>query len=309
MKVFRLSALSVALCFAVHHAMATEGGGSSYPVGVETNYSGLMLPEGQHVLLYYQHYAAERAADGGGSDNARFARFGMRADVLALRYSHVWSGIRIAGAQLESRVVLPLPSLTLDLAIARPAPLSPLDKSGSASGVGDISVAPLLLGWHSPSLHQMAGFELVMPSGAYDVARNLNTGRNYWQAALIYGLSWMPQSWEASARIRYGVNGRNAATDYRSGDELSLEFSGGYRLGGGWSAGVNGYVYRQLSDDRQAGLSVAGDGNRASVNALGPYLAWSMGPRMGIVAKYQQESSAKNRAEGGRLWVQARYAF
>ncbi|MCK6391510.1 MAG: hypothetical protein L6Q40_10915, partial [Azonexus sp.] len=119
MKVVTQVALGVVLAGAIHSALATEGGGSSYPVGVETNYTGIMLPEGQHLLVYYQHYAADRATDGGGGDNPRFAQFRMRADVLALRYSQVWRGVKIAGAHVESRLVLPLPSLDLSLAIAR----------------------------------------------------------------------------------------------------------------------------------------------------------------------------------------------
>lgn len=290
-------------------ASATEGGGSAYPVGVETNYTGLMLPEGSHLLVYYQHYQANEARDNQGRDNPRFAYFRSRADVVALRLSHVWRSVRIAGATLESRVVLPLPQVDLRLGIARPAPLGTLDRSGSSKGAGDLTVAPLLLGWHGPSLHQMAGFEMILPTGEYERDRPVNAGRNAWQAAALYGLTWLPGRWEASARVRYAINGRNDATDYRSGNELSLEFSGGYKFMPGWSAGLNGYAYRQTSDDRQSGAAVNGDGNRAAVNAIGPYLAWSPSRGFGLIAKFQVESGARNRAEGNRFWLQGRYAF
>ena len=290
-------------------ALATEGGGSSYAVGVETNFTGLMLPEGTHFLLYYQHYAADQAKDNAGDNNRRFAYFQTRADVLALRLSHVWPGVRFAGANLETRLALPLPQVDVDLGIARPAGLGPLDRSGSASGVGDLTVAPVLLGWHGLTLHQMAGLEIILPTGDYDQRKPVNASRNTRQLAALYGVTWLPGKWESSARLRYGINSRNAATDYRSGDELSLEFSAGYKFVPGWSAGLNGYVYRQLSDDRQAGKRVNGDGNRAAVNAIGPYIAWSPAPRYGLVAKWQIESGAHNRADGQRFWLQGRYAF
>lgn len=85
--------LCVLLCtLATHPAWATEGGGSAYPVGVETNFTGLMLPEGSHFLLYYQHYRADRIYANDGQQNPRISNFSSRADVLALRLSHVWRG-------------------------------------------------------------------------------------------------------------------------------------------------------------------------------------------------------------------------
>lgn len=308
MKPYLIAAVSLIFSAFVPVA-ATEGGGNAYALGVETNFSGMMLPEGSHLLVYYQNYTASRARDNDGRANRRFADFGMHADVVALRLSHVWRGIQLAGASLESRVVLPLPSLDLDLAIARPEPLAAIDRSGATRGPGDLTVAPLLLGWHGERLHQMTGVEMILPTGHYNRERPVNVGRNAWQLAAVYGVTWLPGRWEASARLRYALNGRNEATDYRSGNELSLEFSGGYRFAPGWSAGINGYVYRQTSDDRQAGAAVNGDGNRGSVDALGPYLAWSPAPGIGLVAKLQVESGARNRAEGRRFWLQGRYAF
>jgi len=37
-------------------------GGSAYPVGAETNHTGLMLPEGSHLLVYYQHSRSLRCS-------------------------------------------------------------------------------------------------------------------------------------------------------------------------------------------------------------------------------------------------------
>ena len=289
---------------------ATEGGGSAYPVGVETNFTGLMLPEGSHFLLYYQHYRADRMFANDGRENPRVSDFNSRADVMALRLSHVWRGVKLAGANVESRVVLPLLDVDLDLTAGG------ADRGGSRRGAGDLTLAPLFLGWHDGPLHRLAGLEFIAPTGSYDRDRPVNAGRNAWQAALLYGVTWLPSSWETSARARFAVNSRNRATDYRSGNELSLEFSGGYRFAPGWSAGINGYVYRQTSDDRQRGSAVNGNGNRGAVNALGPYLAWAPAPGFGLVApsfglvlKWQIESHAKNRPQGQRLWLQARYAF
>lgn len=42
--------------------------------------------------------------------------------------------------------------------------------------------------------------------------------------------------------LHYGINAKNDQTDYRSGDELTLKFSGGCRLSEAVSAGINGYL-------------------------------------------------------------------
>ncbi len=304
----RLALLVPSLCLPLT-ATATEGGGSSYPVGVETNFSGAMLPEGIHGLVYYQHYTAERNRDNSGHDNPRFAYFKSQADVLALRFSKIWPEIRFAGAQVESRLVLTLPTLDLHAGLSRTAPLPPLDRSGSAQALGDTTLAPVLLGWHGENWHQLAGVEIIAPSGDYRVERPVNAGRNTWQTALLYGVSWLPGTWEASARLRMGHNSPNTATDYHSGDELSLEFSAGRKLAPGWFAGINGYLYRQLSNDVQHGTVVNGNGNRGAANALGPYVAWSASRQASLVGKLQQEFDNRNRAEGLRLWLQARYSF
>ncbi|WP_415033036.1 transporter [Azonexus sp.] len=299
----RLSARVLCLALWSTAALATEGGGSAYPVGVETNMTGMMLPEGSHFLLYYQHYQADRLLANDGKKNPRVKDFDSRADVMAWRLSQIWRGVKFAGANVESRIVLPLLAVDLELMAGG------IERGGQRRGVGDLTLAPAFLGWHEGALHRLAGIEFIAPTGSYSAARTVNSGRKAWQAAALYGVTWLPGAWETSARVRFAVNSRNRVTDYRSGNELSLEFSGGYRFAPGWSAGVNGYVYRQTSDDRQGGRTVNDHGNRGAVNALGPYLAWSPAPGMGIVAKWQIESEAKNRPQGQRFWLQARYAF
>ena len=296
--------------FACLGASATEGGGNTYPIGVETNFPGFMLPEGLHVMTYYQHYSASHSKDGAGNDNQRLAYYKFNADVLAARFSYVWPGVNWLGASVETRAVLSLPTLDLTLGVARKAPLGPLDRSGSRTAIGDFMLAPLLLGWHSDKLHQTFGIEGFLPTGSYDKGRPVNSGRNYWQLAVAYGATWFPiKEVDLSAKLRYAVNGRNRDTDYRSGNELSVEYSAGYRFSSAVAAGLSGYLYRQTTDDKQAGKLVNGDGNRGSVNAIGPYLTYSFNPKFTVTAKLQKEFGARNKAEGTRLWLQARVPF
>lgn len=289
---------------------ASESNGSPYPVGVDTNLGGLMLPEGLNTLAYYSRYSASKITDGEGHSRAAVSDYDVEVNALALRLSYVWPGVQWLGANVETRLVLSVPTIDLTLDIARPGGLPPLDRGGSETALGDTTFAPVLLGWHSKTLHQIAGVESFLPTGKYDADEPVNTGRNQYQIAPFYAVTWFPSpKWETSAKLRYAVNSTNEDTDYRSGDELTLEFSGGYRLTSNLSTGVNGYWFEQRTDDQLDGQDLADGGNRGSVKALGPYLAYRVAPNFAVMLKWQQEFQAENKPEGSRLWLQTRLPF
>lgn len=292
-------------------AQAVESNSSSYPVGVETNLSGIMFPEGATWLVYYSHYVAADSKDNSGKNNAALAHYNLRSDTVALRLSYVWPGVKWLGANVESRFALSVPTIELDLDIARPEAFGgPIDKGGTLTGLADLSVAPILFGWHNKTLHQTAGIETYIPSGTYDKNEPVNAGHNFYQAAPFYAVTWFPTDrLEASAKFRYAFNSPNHATDYHSGNEFSTEFSAGYRVVPDLTLGLQGYIYRQTTDDRLNDQAVNGDGNRGSVNALGPYIHYRFTKNFAVITKYQQEFDAKNRSEGSRLWVQAKMPF
>ena len=89
----------------------------------------------------------------------------------------------------------------------------------------------------------------------------------------------------------------------------TLEFSAGYHATPSLALGLNGYIYRQTTDDKLNGLAVNGNGNRGRVNALGPYVSYSFTPKVTLIVKLQSEFGAHNKPEGTRLWGQMRIPF
>ena len=291
-------------------ADATEGGGNSYPLGVETIFAGIMPPEGFHMYGYYQHYETSRNLDNSGEANQRFSEYKIRSDVVSARFSYVWPGVRVFGATIESRGVLAVPTIELDLGVARPRPLAPLDRGGSTTGLSDPQLAPVLFGWHTDTIHQTAGIETFVPLGTYNAARNVNAGRHYYQVAPIYAITALPYTnTQFDLKLRYGINGKNLHDAYRSGNEFSAEFSAGYRVHPDVLLGLNGYLYRQTTDDRQFGTVINGNGNRGSVDALGPFVGYSFSKKFTVFLKGQTEVKAKNRPEGTRVWLQTKVPF
>lgn len=286
---------------------ATEGGGNSYPVGVETTYIGIMLPEGAHPLLYVSDYVASHSKNNDGADNAQLAHFRIRSDIVAGRLSLVWPGVHLFGATIETRVVQALAKVELQASVARPAGLAPLDRGGERTGLADTAISPVILGWHGAGYHQTAGIDTHVRLGSYDAAERVNTGRNYNQLAPFYALTWFPTpDADVNAKFRYATNSRNHATGYQSGDEATIEYSAGVKVTPTLQLGLNGYLYRQTSDDVQNGAVVNGNGNRGRVTSAGPYLMYTFYPKWTAIFKVQSEFDARNRPQGTRLWGQIR---
>lgn len=293
-------------------AAATESGGSSYPVGVELGY-GDMLPPGSYHLAYFSHGRATSVRGESGQDLG-WTRFGIRADTLSLRLQQVWSG-EVAGAGVESALVFPFPSIHLDRQVAPALP----DASGSRTGLADPLIVPARLSWRGQTLSQSIALEVVVPLGAYDVAAKVNTGRHYWQFAPAWAISWRPLAEAAlGLKLRYGLNTANHANGYRSGDEFTAEFNAGWKLSPELTVGVQGWLFRQASDDLLGGeptsavngrLVGTGVGNRGRADSIGPLVSYRYAPRLAVTAKFQQDFDVRNRPRFGRFWLQAMLPF
>lgn len=293
-------------------AEATELGGSSYPVGVELGYAD-MLPPGLYHLAYYSRSQASSLKGEAGQDLG-WARYRLTADTVSYRLQYTWDAT-LLGAGAESALVLPFPAVDLEKQVSSALP----DTSGSRFGMTDPLLVPLRLAWKGEGINHSVGLEIIAPLGAYDVNARVNTGRNYWQFAPAYAVTWRPSSETAfGLKLRYGLNTKNSATSYRSGDELTLEYNAGHKLSPAMTLGLQGYLFRQTTDDELNGQATSavngrlfgsGIGNRGSANAIGPFLSYRFSPRFAITAKYQQDFAVKNRGEFRRFWLQTLLPF
>lgn len=293
-------------------AGASELGGSSYPVGVEIAYGDMLRP-GFYRLMYYNSSRA-RALKGSSGQDLGWSRYAVAADTVSFRMQYVWDSSWL-GASLESGASIPFPALHLDKRISPALP----ESGGRRFGLGDPLFFPVRLAWKGEHVNQSVNFEIIAPLGAYDAAAPVNTGRNYWQLAPLYALSYRPGGNSVfGLKLRYGMNTENPATHYRSGDELTAEFSAAYRISPQTTLGFQGYAFRQTSDDELNGQATSaangrlpgtGIGNRGSANAIGPFVSYVVAPGFVIVGKLQQESGVRNRGEFSRFWLQALLPF
>lgn len=294
-------AIAVA-CIAVSSgAHATENGGTSRPPGVDTVRVGVMGPQGSLFMLSTaSHYVADRFLDGSGNDRAGLSNVDFSFTAVSTRLSYVWRDVKLLGADVESRggiVLYADGNSEFDLA----AP--PLHRKFSASGLGDMFLGPVMLGWKAGDFHHIGGILLFLPTGKFDAANPVSVGRNYWAASPSWFFSWFPGAqWEVSGSAFYTVTGKNDDTDYKSGRDVAFDWGIGYSPSPRWQFGANGYFYRQVTNDERAG-QVVGDGNRGKAIAVGPFLRY-IGQGWGLTLKWQHETEVANRAKGDRLYLQ-----
>jgi hypothetical protein len=277
-------------------AQATEGGGSTYPAGVENFLVGAAPPPGFYMLGYGEVFSADTLNDNNGNA-IPIPGFKVQANVAVARF--VWSTPQqLLGGNLVAHAIVPLVNLKVSAA----------GVSQDQTGIGDVSFGPAIAFHHTQGLHSVAGFDLVAPVGGYDAADLANIGRNYWSFQPLYALSLIdPQGFNADFKATLNINQRNKDTDFKSGNEFWLDYAAGWGFGNGWTFGVGGYATRQLTDDEQGGATLAN--NKASGFAIGPSIKYDNGKGRFVTAKLEQDMSSRNRVEGQALWVKGAIPF
>lgn len=284
-----LTLTGAALAAFLPGAQATEGGGSSYPMGAENYLTGAMPPPGFYGQIFAESYRANRLLDNRG--NKAVDDFHLSADVIAPRL--IWvTGQKILDGDLAFHVNVPLVDLKVDVN----------GQHQRKTGMGDIIFGPALGYHYGPNFHAIYAVDIFAPTGEYDRGDLANIGRNYWAIEPIAAFSYVdPAGLNADLKMMYDFNQRNRATDYRSGQEAHADYSLGWGLGNGWVVGVGGYVYRQTTDDRQDGDTVKDTRGRAF--AIGPSIKYSGASGWFVTAKWQKESDVRNRPEGEAYWL------
>jgi hypothetical protein len=284
------AALALALAAACGSALASEGGGTVYPNGVENFMSGALPPPGLYGMVYGEHFSADRVNDADGH-NLNVPGFKVTANVIAPRLAWV-PGVKLLGGDLVVHAIVPIVNLKVSVA----------GNSQTKTGIGDIVAGPGI-GWHhSPNLHSVAAVDFYLPTGGYDKNDLANIGRNYWAAEPLYALSYVdPAGFNGDVKAGYILNRRNKDTDYRSGQEFHFDYALGWGFGNGLTAGLGGYYWQQTTSDRQAGATLAN--SKGKTFAIGPTVKYDSGKGWFATLKWQKETTSENRAQGNAVWL------
>lgn len=272
-------------------AFATEGGADSFALGAEGVMAGALPPTGLYFLGYYQQYNATKFLDYKGKE--LIPNFDLDAHVLVPRM--VWmTDQNLFGGQLGFYGILPLVDLHVKMA----------DQSDQRSGIGDFVGGPML-GWHQGNHHWVTALENVLPTGAYKANRLANIGKNYYTFRPIVAYSYHDKGWDLSTKLSYSFNTKNDDTDYQSGQYFAADYSVSYEVVPNINFGIQGYVFKQMSDDKKDNVDIDFRGQSVAVCPAIQYQKkdWS------LEAKYLAETKVENRPKGDAAWLKLVWAF
>jgi hypothetical protein len=236
--------------------------------------------------------------------NGKAPDFNMNVVADCFRFVYV-TPIKIFGADWAVHAIVPVVNVDASLKLQG----GPTLFNGSDAGIGDITIDPIILGWHfGKNLHLIAGLDINTPTGQYDRTSAVNVGRNYFEFEPVLAFTYLhDQGFEASIKLMYDFNTENKATDYQSGQEFHFDYIIGqhYR---NWMFGVGGQLYQQTTDDEFPGQPFNFDGNRGRAFSIGPAVLYQY-KNMYFDLKYQHDTWVENRPDSQKIWFKFTYAF
>ena len=273
---------------------------SSAILGAEGWYAGALPPPGFHLIDYNLYYHAHeiKGRRGGHVSAPPFTDFDVTVYANVIRPIYV-SKRTILGASPAWHVVIPV--------IYKHMASDFFDES--KTGLGDIYVSPLILGWHRPPFHWAVGLDVICPTGRYSDTDVVTIGNNHWTFETAVAVSYIGQSgFRASTKLMYDVHTEDHKLDYKEGDQFHLDYNVGYAWGprDKWKAGICGYWLTTLEEDEQNGADIPG--SEEGVFAIGPTVSYQAG-KLNVELKVQKEMEAKNRPEGMAGWLKFIYSF
>ncbi len=301
--------ISVAAAVAAGAARADEGGISFWLPGQMGSFSAAPVAPGFSMPVIYYHASADTGGDKplvvGGE-----VRLGIdaQADLVFFAPSYTFKD-PIAGGQ---------GTVTLAWAAGRSRASADATITGPMGNVveghrtdtveGGSDLYPkFALNWNDGGVNNWGVYAMAgVPTGAYRNGRLANIGLNHWSADVGGAYTYLDpkKGHEFSAVAGVTYNWENSDTDYQNGVDLHLDWAAAQFFNEQFFAGLNGYAYQQVSDDRGDGAVLGG--NRSRVFAVGPQLGYffPMNGGKGLVnLRANWEFEAKHRAEGWNLFL------
>ena len=310
----KLSVLAVVFCVLGLAGVALANPGTSSALnGVEDVFTGYLPPPGFHLLNYVLYYDGREIRDDDGH-RIQGANATLVAD--AVRVIYAARDVRILGGRPAWHVVIPFVHKDLELPL-------PGGYAKSFSGLGDIYISPLILGWdfEETNFHVAAGLDVIMPTGEYDKdyliptpagwSMNPNIGSHHWTfepafaATKIFGESGII----LDAKLMYDIHTEETDTDIKTGDQFHMDYAATMQVDPALPlrVGVNGYYLTSLEKDKFKNNRI--DGSKEQVFAIGPIVRYDFAPVTSLTLKVLFEQHVHNRPDGDAVWLKFVHSF
>lgn len=309
----RAIALLLTLVLAAQTAEAGEGGTSHVLPGATATLADLPATAPTWFLKpMYLHYdgrvSAEIPTAAGLAGHVH-----ATASTVALVAGRTFEQTILGGAHYT--FVVALPYTWLDISARVETPFGAVARRNRISGLGDMTLVPLMLAWKLGDWQLHASVPVYAPTGSYEKGRLGNPGLHDWTFDPTIGAVFADRDLGFNAMLHAGlaINTENPATDYRSG--ALMHFEGALQqllpLGpGALTFGVEGFFFDQVTGDSGSG-AILGD-FEGRTTGVGPLLGWiqPFGDRTWVVElKWLSELGTKRRLDGDYVWLKMVFKF
>ncbi len=300
----RLALSAIAAFGALNQAAyATEGGASLYVPGLRGPMAGIVPPPGFYFENDFYSYSGRLSAGRpiaiGG---AVVANVKVEARVNFMTPTWV-TPFEILGGNLAFAITVPFgtPRVSAGAVITGPRGRSiGFSQRDATFNIGDPAISSFI-GWHAGNFHWMTGVTVNIPSGSYQDGELSNLSFNRWIGDIYAAATYLdPKTGlDISGAIGFEINGKNDATDYRSGNAFHGDLAITQNFSKQFSAGLLASHYQQVSADGGAGAALGSYKGR--VTAVGAHIGFNFevaGTPVSARLKVLREVDVENRSRG-----------
>ena len=271
--------------------------------------SGSQAPPGIYLVApLYVRYDADTVRNGLGNKSPAGTEVGMNAYVFGATWV---SNAKVLGANYSLQAYLPFTNNALE------APILGFDQS-TGTGLSDVYLQPINLGWHLKSADFIAGLGLFAPTGRYEPGADDNLGLGMWSFEVFGGTTVFfdeAKSWHVATTAFYETHTEKEGSDVRVGDILTFEGGLGKSFKQGtWNVGLAYYAQFKVTDD-DLGLDIslppAFQPAKHQGFGVGPEVSIPIASKRKLYGfvnfRYLWETGVRNNVEGNLLVLTASF--
>lgn len=275
-------------------AMAQERG--QYIPGTAGLNSGMQTPEGFTYANLFTWYPSTKFKDQDGNTAPIIFDLDLLVDVNLLAYT---TKAKFLGANFGMAVAVPI--------VNTPVSLPRLGAGINPTGIGDIYVEPINLGWKLKKAEVKFAYGFVAPTGKFDETGVDTTTTDYWGHQLTFATTaYLDKSklTQISFSSNWEFHQKKRHEDLKVGNNMTLEAGVGkiFVQNQGKQLvqfGVVGYAEFQLTNDSGTAVAPLTAHNKDRVFAIGPELGVILPTKkFNFLVRVLPEFGARNRTRG-----------
>jgi hypothetical protein len=230
--------------------------------------------------------------------------FKVRVAAVALQLAHNWS-VKVLGGELVSQVAAPYIYQQLHVA----------DAKSTNENLSNVNVVPIAIVNHKGIVFWRYDLQFETLALGYQKGAASNIGQHNIAFTPSAAITLLPHGGAQNimSRFDYIINNPDHASHYHSGNEFFWQFDVQEQIPRHKaSGGVEGYFYKQITNDSQNGAAVIAAnadgtqsiGNKGRVLDLGPQVTFPWGKHGALIFKWDHDLLVQNKVRGNSFWFQ-----